>query len=146
MSAQPAGKGGRYLAIAACVVVVATLGAAITVMGTPAQQRLARLDEGRIDDLQAVVAAVRRHASTRGALPTDLQAISAGPRWPPKDRVTGAAYGYAVKSPTTFELCATFDTDSQLVRLGDARWRDDAAAWSHPAGPHCFEFPLKKAD
>jgi hypothetical protein len=149
MSATPSGNRiGLYLAVAASVVVVATVCAAIAVMGTPAQQRLARLDEARIDDLQELAQAVRHQARVAGALPASLQVFAEerGSSLRLADRVTGARYGYMVKDKGVFALCATFDTDTSQVRLADRRWRGNAHEWDHPAGRHCFDLPLKAAD
>ena len=45
------------------------------------------------------------------------------------DPETGEAYRYAVKTDTTYELCATFSLP---------RDKSMDVFWNHPAGRHCF--------
>ena len=145
--ARAKGKGGLYLAIVASLVVVATLFAAIRVMGTPGQQRLARLDARRIDDLQGLVRAVRHHARTLGAMPASVQAAAAGSDMPVNDRVTGVPYGYAIKGKSVFQVCAVFDTSTSEVLPADrSPFPVSRVEWHHPAGRHCFDVPLEEED
>ena len=67
---------GRWLVIAASMVVIATVVAAIVVMGSPSAQRESRLDERRVRDLDRIAGAVRNHAEQHGALPADLQGFA----------------------------------------------------------------------
>ena len=147
-TAREAGKGGRYLVIVAGLVTVATLFAAIRVMGTPGQQRLARLDAVRVDDLEKLVGSVRRSARVHGRMPATLQAATAGTRTRIHDHVTGEPYGYAVLGSTGFQLCAVFDTDtSKQLQPRRNYFRPPVGAdWEHPVGRYCFEFPLKDVD
>jgi len=52
-----------------------------------------------------------------------------------EDPVTSARYGHQVMTPSTFRVCATFDT---------ARDEPGDVAWNHPAGWHCFTFDVLK--
>jgi hypothetical protein len=136
MSAQPKagaqGRTGLYLAIAASIVVVATLAAAIGVMGTPAQQRLVRLDERRIGDLDRIVRVIREHG-----LPPDLATLARTPgeRLTIVDPVDGQPYEFARLGKDRYRLCARFATDSAKV---PSAWYQ-RSAWSHGQGRHCFD-------
>lgn len=123
---------GLYLAIAASVVVVATLAAAIGVMGTPAQQRLVRMDERRIGDLHRIVQAIREHG-----LPPDLATLARTPgeRLSIVDPVDGRPYEFAPLGRERFRLCARFATDTAKVVSDD--WSH--GNWSHGQGRHCFD-------
>lgn len=130
---------GRGLLVAATVTVVATVVAAVVVMGTPAQQRALRLDERRVADLQRVVDAARQHAGRTGALATDLTTLASRPglRLPITDPDTALPYEYAVQDARTFRVCATFATDTAMdTQRPRASEEED---WLHPAGRHCFD-------
>lgn len=142
VAATPAGKAGRWLAIAASMVVAATVIAAIAVMGSPSAQREAKLDARRAADLFRISSAVDRWVERQDALPPDLAALAAEPgaRLAVADPVTGAPYAYAITGPRSYELCATFTTDT--AQSGDVTsWPGEV--WSHDAGPQCFERKVK---
>jgi hypothetical protein len=140
MSAQPeagAPRGtGLYLGLAASIVVVATLAAAIGVMGTPAQQRLVRLDERRIGDLDRIVRAIREHG-----LPPDLATLARTPgeRLSIIDPVDGQPYEFAPLGKDRYRLCARFATDS--AKVPSVAWHQ--RSWNHGEGRHCYERDLK---
>ena len=129
---------GRWLAIVASAVVVATVVAAIAVMGPPSTQREARLDARRAADLSRIGSAVDRWVERNDALPPDLAVLAAEPgaRLAIVDPVTGAPYGYAIAGARSYELCATFTTDTaQSENVGG--WPGEA--WNHDVGPQCFQ-------
>ena len=142
MSAAPGA--GRWIAIAASVVVAAAVVAAIAVMGTPAAQREARLDGRRASDLDRIDNAVRRHAELHEALPADLAMLARQPgrRLAIVDPVTGVAYGYTVTGPRTYRLCAVFTTDTARTLQGGETWIQDD--WLHGTGRHCFDRKLPR--
>jgi hypothetical protein len=130
---------GRWLLVAAGIVVAATLVTAVFVMGTPEQQRRMRMDERRIDDLQQIERVVRVHYSQAHALPASLAVIGSQPGMALDlaDPETAAPYGYQPQAGDGFSLCATFATDTGDGRHGDRRrWLDPQ--WAHPAGKRCF--------
>jgi hypothetical protein len=124
---------GLYLAVAASVVVIATLVAAIGVMGTPSQQRLVRLDERRVGDLDRIVDAIREHG-----LPRDLATLARTPgeRLSIVDPVDGQPYEFAPLGKDRFRLCAHFATDTAKV-VSDSWYQ--RGIWSHGQGRHCFD-------
>jgi len=132
---------GHWLAIAASVVVAAVVVAAIAVMGSPSEQRAARLDERRVDDLVRIASAVEAHATQHRALPRGLAALAGASRMRLADPERGEPYGYAVTGAQTYRLCAVFATDTGVdgvQRHGDA--------WSHGAGSQCFERNTRAKD
>lgn len=137
-----ANNAGRWLAIAASAVVAATVVAAIVVMGSPSAQREAKLDARRAADLARIGSAVDRWVERHDAMPPDLATLAAGPgaRLAVADPVTGAPYAYNVTGSRSYELCATFATDT--AQSGDVTgWPGEA--WSHDVGPQCFERKVK---
>jgi type II secretory pathway pseudopilin PulG len=128
---------GAWLLVAAGVAVVASIAAAIAVIGTPAEQRLKRIDERRVRDLMALEAAVDAYRTAHGRLPGQLEALQAartGREVRLRDAQTGAVYGYRRLDASRYELCAGFATATR-ERTDDFAWGGE---WSHPAGRYCF--------
>ena len=127
---------GRWVSVAAGIVVVATLVAAIALMDSPAQQREQRLDARRVQDLQRIEHAVASYQQQHETMPRDMQAIAALPGWSLAvvDPESGQPYAYDATGGRGFRLCASFGTDSADGEQ-QPRTADD---WNHPAGPHCF--------
>ena len=135
---------GRWLLVAAAVVVVATIVAAVATMGLPSTQRDIRLDERRVRDLQRIDTAVHGYAGSHGSLPPDLATLAAQPgrSLAIADPVDASAYTYEPIDERTFRLCAVFITDTaEPPQAEDARVADE---WLHGAGRHCFQRKLKK--
>lgn len=128
---------GRTLVIVAAVVVAATVVAALMVTGLPGEQRIARLDERRVTDLQGIEAAIEDHARQQGTLPPSLVGLagSTNRTLGLLDPETGAAYEYAAVDLRRYRLCARFGADS---RAPAARTAGTVQGWQHPAGRHCF--------
>lgn len=139
------GKAGRWLAIAATLVVVAAVAAAIGVMGPPSAQREAKLDRKRTADLERIVRAVREHAQQHDTLPPDLATLARKPgrRLPLADPQDGTPYAYEATGPRSFRLCAVFATDTAKTIEGAESWNGEE--WSHGARRQCFDRKLKDA-
>ena len=135
---------GRWLLVAAAVVVVATIVAAVATMGLPSTQRDIRMDERRVRDLQRIVTAVNGYAGNHGSLPPDLATLAAQPglRLAIADPVDASPYSYEPIDQRTFRLCAMFTTDTaQPPQAEDAAVPDD---WLHGIGRQCFQRKLTK--
>lgn len=134
---------GRWLLVAAAVVVIATVIAAVATMGLPSTQRDIALDERRVHDLQRIATAVRSYAESSGELPPDLATLAAQPgrRLAIVDP-DGTAYSYGRTGDRTFRLCAVFVTDTaQPPQAEDVRVADE---WLHGTGRQCFQRKLKQ--
>jgi hypothetical protein len=145
MSARPTGRQpGRWLAIAASLVVMATVVAAVMAMGPPSAQRAAKLDQKRVEDLERIVQAISRYADNHDALPPDLRVLSrqSGRRLSLVDPGDSTPYAYQVTGGRTFRLCAVFATDSAKVGGAAIPWADDE--WGHAAGRQCFDRKPRK--
>ena len=132
MSTQPARRAarGRWLAIAASVVVVATVASALIVIGPPAQQRRVAMDARRTTDLIRLANVIEIRGGRDQKLPAALP-----------DPESGAPDGYAVTGDRSYRLCAVFAT---ATRAGDVADRSSNGEWSHPAGRYCFSRNIKK--
>ena len=134
----------RGLVIGAIVVVVATIGYSVYLVGTPGQQRDVRLDERRVSDLRDISNNVDRYLEIYETLPQSLEDLK-GPRFHVnsiEDPETGARYDYRVLEGDQYELCATFTTDNTEGRRGERRSFSESA-WDHGVGVHCFQLEAK---
>ena|SRR5437867_3019069 len=118
------------------------------IVGSPATERLRKLDERRIIDLKTIHSEIQNIVygetpySRRGEmpvkpLPKTLEEIAQSARErrvPVRDAATGEPYEYRVIDETHFELCATFALP---------RDRSHDVAWNHPAARHCFSFDVR---
>lgn len=132
-------RSGQWLATAASVVVVATLAAAIAVMGPPSVQRQLKLDQKRVADLQRIARLVENHANRSRSLPPDLATLVRQPGMTVAtgDPLDGAPYGYQVTGERSYRLCATFATDTALAK--DDQWPRIDDEWRHGSGRQCFD-------
>lgn len=140
-----------------------------SIMGSPAKQRMLRLDDRRVTDLQNIQYQVINFWQQKEKLPEDLAKLSnpiSGYSLPvPPEFEKGEKYEYKVLGPLKFELCATF---SLPIPKG---WREYGGggvmpmiayeksapgvaypypgggtneSWSHEAGRTCFERTIDK--
>ncbi len=136
---------GKWLLVAAGVLAIGSIVGGFLLMGSPAHQRDLRMDQRRINDLQAIENAAQVHATGRGALPESLQALVARPglSLATRDPVSGQPYGYTVLDASRIRLCAVFATDTAETHGGRRPgWQRD---WVHGAGPTCFERRIEPA-
>jgi len=141
-----AGNVGRWLAIVASVVVVATIVASVIVTGTPAQQREVNLDAQRVIDLQKIGEAIDRRIEQTGAMPASLAELAATPglRLAIADPVTASPYDFQATSARTYRLCATFTTDTAKTPApADHGYGYDDTEWAHGRGRRCFDRTAK---
>lgn len=132
-----AGRAGRWLAIAASVVVVVALAAGLLTIGSPGQQRESRLDRKREQDLRAIARAIDRRTKAGRPLPTSLDTMAAEPgqRLSVTDPASGTPYVYQTTGNDGYRLCAVFSTDTASPsRLA---WVDED--WLHGSGRYCFD-------
>ena len=136
---------------ATAVALVAIVWGAVLV-GSPGSERLRKLDERRLADLQQIEWALDRLCLGPGRerpdgpptalvvpLPSTLAeletaAVERRPRI--LDPATGAPYGYRVTGPSSYELCGEFDRP---------RNENDDPKWNHGVGRHCVTLDLLSA-
>lgn len=137
------GGTGRVLVIAAAVVIVATVAAAVAVMGPPWVQREARLDERRVQDLVQLQDAIEDHARREDRLPESIASLGAetGRALSLVDPVDGTPYAYEPRDGRRYRLCARFATDTREDRTPGGFAGE---GWRHPAGHHCFERAIER--
>ena len=133
----------RGLVIVAIVVVVATIGYSIYLVGTPGQQRDVRLDERRVEDLRDISRNINTYLELNNEMPASLQDLK-GDRFHVdsiEDPETGLPYEYRAIEGTDYELCAIFSTDNSEGR--DERRSFSETVWEHGIGLTCFQLEAR---
>ena len=129
----------RGLVIAAIVIVIATLGYSIYLVGTPGQQRDTRLDDQRITDLRNISRNIDTYLELNERMPGSLRDLT-GPRFyvdSIEDPETGVPYEYRIIRGTDYELCAVFSTNTSERR--DERRSFSEQIRDHGIGRACFQ-------
>ncbi|MEK9157439.1 MAG: DUF5671 domain-containing protein [Patescibacteria group bacterium] len=132
-------KISRNTAWGASVIVLGSILLGFLFVGSPAQQRLIRLDDQRTNDLSMIQNSVTNYYVEKGMLPTNLEDLKGGFTnfTAPTDPITSESYTYTVKSEVTYEVCATFAADS--INTPDRSYYYYNEDWSHGIGNTCFE-------
>jgi Domain of unknown function (DUF5671) len=129
-----------------------TVVAGFFIIGSPKSERLRRFDYQRVMSLQEIQMQVINYWRSKEVLPVRLEdtedKISGFVQ--PTDPETGVKYEYTVKGPETFELCATFGSNSaddkvlQQGMMASPISRNEAESWKHGVGRTCFERTIDK--
>ncbi len=139
-----------WAALGSSSVIVAAIIASMFVVGSPAKQRDARIDQNRVSDLQMIQSSLIDYWRDKEALPENLAALEddiIGYR-NPADPESGEAYEYMLTGELTFQLCATFTTESDgtgqdvyaVPMMYDFGYMGgDFDVWSHGEGRVCFD-------
>ncbi|MFM7088241.1 MAG: DUF5671 domain-containing protein, partial [Candidatus Paceibacterota bacterium] len=151
-------KTGVVSAVDSSILVIALIVFSFSVMGSPNTQRLLRLDERRIQDLQNIQYQVINYWQQKEKLPALLSDVAtpiSGYVVPVDPEFhKGFTYEYAVKDKLSFELCATFALPikkgwSESRGGGMPIYMDNNVStplvvggvnesWAHEAGRACF--------
>lgn len=104
---------GIIFSLAGVVLVAVVISYSFAIMGSPFKQRMLRLDDRRVNDLQTLQYQIINFWQQKEKLPEDLSALSnpiSGQTLPvPPEFEKGEKYEYKVLAPLKFELCATFN-------------------------------------
>jgi hypothetical protein len=131
------------------VLVIATIAAGVLIMGTPAQVRLYRFDQQKIDDLTSIQYQLVNYWQQNAKLPSTLsQLVDPISNYSvPTDAQTMQPYTYQALDAHSFKLCATFNAETQDVTASDLTMpaapgvagRDLMSdSWWHGMGNVCF--------
>jgi len=123
---------GSGVLVVVSAVVIGVIAGGVWLMGSPAEQRVLKLDQRRIDDLQSIAQQIHVYWNRHRSLPERLEALSAEPGLAsiPMDPTRNEPYGYRLLGDESYELCAIFDRPSPYA---------PASVWAHEAGPYCFK-------
>jgi hypothetical protein len=127
------------------LVVIASVVGGFFIMGTPQEQRALRFDQDRVYHLQDLQRNLTTYYQQKEVLPERLEDLE-DPLigfYLPVDPETEKEYDYSKTGDLTFELCATFNTESKesknVNRRPDYYGFDSSISWEHKAGHTCFE-------
>lgn len=118
---------------------VASLVAALVLVGSPVRARLLRLDADRVDDLREIRVAVENYHQRHGRLPETLTELQGDPGTyvgDLEDPVTGEPYGYRPLEGRSYELAASFD--AATPPRGDRVDFEGDTFFSHEPGRQTF--------
>lgn len=128
------------IALAALVII----GSGFYLVGSPFKQRMIRADGEKLNHLQMIQNETVTYWQRTDRLPERLSELEndiTGFRVP-KDPETGAAYEYRKLEDLRFELCGTFNLDSEESQIGRQYLPETYGVmgnWEHRAGRHCFD-------
>jgi hypothetical protein len=127
------------------LVVIAAVIYGFSATGTPKQKRAQQFDQTRMSNLNSISYQIQYYYEDNDKLPTSLSDIKLS-TYNSKDPETGEPYSYKKVSDTTYELCATFGTDSADVKNEDPYdyYGYDSTAKTHKKGYDCIPFELPK--
>jgi hypothetical protein len=163
-------KSGLIFSSVSVVLVLAAIVFSFLIMGSPAKQRLLRLDDRRTGDLQSIQYQVINYWQQKEKLPAKLSDVSnplSGYSLPVDPEFEkGTTYEYFVKGKLKFELCATFALpmpqgwqeysngggiapmiayDTKETSAVSYPYRGGVnESWDHQAGRTCFERTIDK--
>lgn len=137
----------RYFPVVIIIVVVVAVAGGFFFIGSPREERARRFDERRVNDLQTLQSEIINYWRLKNVLPQNLDALKDDIRGfrSPQDPETGAAYHYAIKSPSSFELCVLFNRASGENNIGAPKSIEPYGKnWEHAAGRVCFTRTIDK--
>lgn len=128
----------------ACVFASIVLG--LVLAGSPRAERSRQIDAQRVSDLQAIALAIDEHHHARRSLPESLGVVATQPhaRLSINDPATGAAYEYRTLDSLRYELCATFDRESDTRLEASLPYEREPRFWRHGPGHACFTLEVAR--
>jgi hypothetical protein len=128
-------SGPKILAAIVSIVVIAAVAAAIS-LDPPSKQRLRKFDAKRTQDLQEISNQINIYWKKNNSLPANLTLLNQpGIRLSLNDPETNELYGYELKNPQSFKLCAVFAFDSADEKQNYYY----STNWAHGPGKYCFD-------
>ncbi|MEK9183948.1 MAG: hypothetical protein AAB890_02650 [Patescibacteria group bacterium] len=115
------------------------------IVGSPAEERLRRFDERRVQDLQIIQSEIVNYWANKDRLPRQLADLQDNIRGfiTPKDPENSNDYGYEVRGNLDFILCANFNTSNFQESANTPKPVSDPyyqqSNWQHNSGNVCFD-------
>ncbi len=131
------------------LVVLASIIGGFFIIGSPMEQRLVKLDDQKISDLQNIQWQLVNYYQQKQELPATLALLEdpISGFIVPVDKETGMPYRYELKGSLTFLLCATFNQDKSVMYSRSPEIATPIgikgdltnSTWQHAAGEVCFD-------
>lgn len=131
--------------VMAVVLVVGSIVAGFSVLGSPASQRMLRYDSQKISDLQSIQWQLVNYWQQKGSIPENLESLRdpISGYFLPLDPQSKASYEYKKTGVMSFELCAEFNRESTNDSMSRTVYIEPVGKtpenWQHSAGRNCFE-------
>lgn len=132
--------------VVAVVLVVGSIVAGFSVLGTPQSQRMLRYDSQKVSDLQNIQWQLVNYWQQKGVLPASLSQLEdpISGFIAPLDPQSKKPYEYKKTGTMSFDLCAEFNKslEGRNVSKGEISYPVPAGGlsdnWQHEAGLKCF--------
>ncbi len=147
----------KYYIYTIIAIVLAAVVAGFFIVGSPKSERLHRLDDQRVGNLQFIQSEIVNYWVNKARLPVKLSDLADNIRGisVPNDPETSADYEYLIKGPLAFSLCASFSLPtagaaSESVRIAAPKpvtypgYPYGQDNWQHAAGRVCFDRAIDK--
>jgi hypothetical protein len=129
----------KVWASALALVILASIILGFSVIGSPQTQRLLKEDDRVVTDLQNMQWQIINYWQVNGMIPENWSAVSGSYE-------NGANYQYKKTGDLSFELCATFNRENNMMGAGNSMMSGPYYKggtmtndnWDHRAGLHCF--------
>ena len=145
-------KRAQIVGWSAGALILISIIAGFFIMGSPNQIRLYRFDDQKVSDLQTLQWQIVQYWQQKEKLPVSLAELEdpISGYTVPLDTQTGELYEYKVTASMSFELCATFNAETQpnstygnrmltVPISADVTGKDLMAdTWQHESGRQCF--------
>ena len=131
----------KYFVWTVCLVVALAVVASFFLIGSPADTRLQKVDEKRVNDLSSIQNEIVNYWQQKSKLPDNLGQLDNGLNYftVPRDIENDRDYVYEVLGQYQFKLCADFstenNTDSPYARPVTYGME---SKWTHGKGEVCF--------
>lgn len=141
----------KYFVIPVSAAVLIAVVTGFFIIGSPTTERLKRIDQQKISDLQNIQSQIIIYWQGKQKLPDNLSALedSISGFKIPTDTQNKKQYEYAKKGDTFFELCADFnlsgaDTDTYGGPASMYAPPKGVENWQHEKGKACFDRVIDK--
>ncbi len=128
------------------IISLASIVYGIILVGSPALQRARNMDQERVNDLSGIQSQIVSLWQVKGIIPSALSDLNdpISGYTVPKDPKDGTDYEYKKLTSNSFELCATFETDSSAQNnpmMTQPMYYPQGMNenWQHTSGNICFD-------
>lgn len=128
-------RGGWLLGLAGVAVAIA-VAVGVKLIGSPSEARELRLDERRVETLNAISYAVDRYYALNKTLPPDLAALKEVSPVTGLDPITGQLLEYRIREAKSYEVCAVFSRRAPSSHSPNFWW--------HDAGRQCYGLVVRE--
>ncbi len=135
----------RIIIVTASLAVVGAIFAGLYVIGPPSRQRLRRIDERRMQDLNELSIAVDNYWNHNKKLPATMEELCKHSCSNAKDPVSQRPYIYEKTGPKAYKFCADFALESD-ESSPSGRYYYPQFKWKHKAGHDCFDLAPPNTD